>query len=234
LLLYKKILVALLGTLLLHIALESSRAFQIASAGDENENEEDVSGNDDFEEESDDDFEEENSIQICCAWGEKLADGSLTYKIRGSDSDILQAVRTAIEDWDYNIIGLELDEINKKKKEADIEVTFENDGEEIAGQTVNNFNGFGFIDHAEMTISKSGFGRDFDTKTIEQIAKHEMGHALGLGHANFQGNLMTALVNDGTGTIDDCEIRSVNEANQWKLKDGSDSAYAPSKYDVEC
>ena len=231
-LLYKKILVALLGTLLLHIALESSRAFQIASAGDENE--EDVSGDDDFEEQSDDDFEEENSIQICCAWSEKLADGSLTYKIRGSDSDILQAVRTAIEDWDYNIIGLELDEINKKKKEADIEVTFENDGEEIAGQTVNNFNGFGFIDHVEMTISKSAFGRDFDTKTIEQITKHEMGHALGLGHANFQGNLMTALVNDGSGTIDDCEIKSVNEANQWKLKDGSNSPYVPSKYDVEC
>ena len=231
-LLYKKILVALLGTLLLHIALESSRAFQIASAGDENE--EDVSGDDDFEEQSDNDFEEENSIQICCAWSEKLADGSLTYKIRGSDSDILQAVRTAIEDWDYNIIGLELDEINKKKKEADIEVTFENDGEEIAGQTVNNFNGFGFIDHAEMTISKSAFGRDFDTKTIEQITKHEMGHALGLGHANFQGNLMTALVNDGSGTIDDCEIKSVNEANQWKLKDGSNSPYVPSKYDVEC
>jgi predicted Zn-dependent protease len=86
----------------------------------------------------------------------------------------------------------------------------------------------------EMTISKNAFGRDFDTKTVEQIAKHEMGHALGLGHANFGGNLMTELVNDGTGTIDDCEIKSVNEANQWKLKDGSDSAYGPSKYDVEC
>jgi predicted Zn-dependent protease len=206
--------------------LESSGAFQIASADHDEENEEDVS--------SDDDFEEENSIQICCAWGEKLADGSLTYKISGSDSDIVQAVRTAIEDWDYKIIGLELDEINKKKKEADIEVSFEKDGEEIAGQTVNNFNGFGLIDNAEMTISKNAFGRDFDTKTIEQIAKHEMGHALGLGHANFGGNLMTELVNDGTGTIDECEIKSVYEANQWKLKDGSDSAYAPSKYDVEC
>ena len=231
-LLYKKLLVALLAaTLFLHIALESSRPFQIASAGDD---EEDVFDEDDFEEESDDDFEEANSIQICCAWGEKLVDGSLTYKISGSDSDILQAVRTAIEDWDYKIIGLELDEIDKKKKDADIEVTFEDDGEEIAGQTVNNFNGFGFIDYVEMTISKSAFGTDFDTKTVEQIAKHEMGHALGLGHANFEGNLMTELVNDGTETIDDCEIKSVNEANQWKLKDGSDSAYAPSKYDVEC
>jgi hypothetical protein len=232
LLLYKRLLVALLAaTLFLHIALESSRPFQIASAGDD---EEDVFDEDDFEEESDDDFEEANSIQICCAWGEKLVDGSLTYKISGSDSDILQAVRTAIEDWDYKIIGLELDEIDKKKKDADIEVTFEDDGEEIAGQTVNNFNGFGFIDYVEMTISKSAFGTDFDTKTVEQIAKHEMGHALGLGHANFEGNLMTELVNDGTETIDDCEIKSVNEANQWKLKDGSDSPYAPSKYDVEC
>jgi hypothetical protein len=230
--LYKRLLVALLAaTLFLHIALESSRPFQIASAGDD---EEDVFDEDDFEEESDDDFEEANSIQICCAWGEKLVDGSLTYKISGSDSDILQAVRTAIEDWDYKIIGLELDEIDKKKKDADIEVTFEDDGEEIAGQTVNNFNGFGFIDYVEMTISKSAFGTDFDTKTVEQIAKHEMGHALGLGHANFEGNLMTELVNDGTETIDDCEIKSVNEANQWKLKDGSDSPYAPSKYDVEC
>ena len=225
-LLYNKLSVALLGTLFLLIALESSGSFQIASGDHDDENEEDVS--------SDDDFEEENSIQICCAWGEKLADGSLTYKISGSDSDIVQAVRTAIEDWDYKIIGLELDEINKKKKEADIEVSFEKDGEEIAGQTVNNFNGFGLIDNAEMTISKNAFGRDFDTKTIEQIAKHEMGHALGLGHANFGGNLMTELVNDGTGTIDECEIKSVYEANQWKLKDGSDSAYAPSKYNVEC
>ena len=231
-LLYKRLLVALLAaTLFLHVALESSRPFQIASAGDD---EEDVFDEDDFEEESDDDFEEANSIQICCGWGEKLVDGSLTYKISGSDSDILQAVRTAIEDWDYKIIGLELDEIDKKKKDADIEVTFEDDGEEIAGQTVNNFNGFGFIDYVEMTISKSAFGTDFDTKTVEQIAKHEMGHALGLGHANFEGNLMTELVNDGTETIDDCEIKSVNEANQWKLKDGSDSPYAPSKYDVEC
>ena len=233
-LLYKKLLVTLLVTLFLLIALESSRALQIASAGDDKDNEEDVSSDDNFEEESDDDFEEANLIQICCAWGEQLADGSLTYKISGSDSDIQQAVRTAIEDWDYNIVGLELEEINKNKKEADIEVAFENDGEEIAGQTINNFNGFGFIDHVEMTISENAFGRDFDTKTIEQIAKHEMGHALGLGHANFEGNLMTELVNDGTGTIDDCEIKSVNEANQWKLIDGSDSAYAPSKYDVEC
>jgi hypothetical protein len=113
-------------------------------------------------------------------------------------------------------------------------VTFENNGEEIAGQTVNNFDRYGFINNVQTTISKNAFGRDFDTKTIEQIAKHEMGHALGLGHANFDGNLMTELINDGAGTIADCEIKAVNEANQWKLIDHSDVAYAPGRSNVEC
>ena len=221
-LLYKNISVALLCTIFVLTALEPSSVYQIVIAQED----EDVHG--------DDDFEEENSIQICCAWGEKLADGSLTYQISGSDSDIRQAVRTAVEEWDSNFIELELDEINKKKKGADIEVTFEDDGTEIAGQTVNKFDRYGFIDNVEMIISKNAFGTDFDTKTIEQIAKHEMGHALGLGHANFAGNLMTELVNDGSGTISDCEIKAINEANEWKLKDNSDFPSAPSKSYIEC
>lgn len=225
-LLYRKITFVLLGTLFLFITLECSHILQTAVAGSDEEDE-DGSGDDD-------DFEEANSIQICCSWGETLADGSLTYKISGSDSDIQEAVRTAIEDWDYNIINLELDEISKNKKDADVEVTFNKDGEEIAGQTVNNFDRYGFIDKVQMTISKNAFGTKFDTKTIEQISKHEMGHALGLGHANFDGNLMTEQVNDGAGSIADCEIKSVNEANRWKLKDDSDQPYAPSKSNVQC
>ena len=190
---------------------------------------------DKYEDGSDDsDFEEENSIQICCSWGEKLADGSLTYMISESNSDIQQAVRTSIKDWDSKIINLQLDEISKSKSGADIEVTFKKDGKEIAGRTINNFDRYGFIDNVKLTISKNAFGTKFDTKIIEQIAKHEMGHALGLGHANFAGNLMTEQVNDGTGTIADCEIKAVNEANQWKLEDNSDHPYAPTKSKVQC
>ena len=190
---------------------------------------------DKYEDSPDDgDFEEENSIQICCSWGEKLADGSLTYMISESNSDIQQAVRTSIKDWDSKIINLQLDEISKSKNGADIEVTFKKDGKEIAGRTINNFDRYGFIDNVQLTISKNAFGTKFDTKIIEQIAKHEMGHALGLGHANFAGNLMTEQVNDGTGTIADCEIKAVNEANQWKLEDHSDHPYAPTKSKVQC
>ena len=52
---------------------------------------------------------------------------------------------------------------------------------------------------------------------VEQIVEHEMGHALGLGHANFNGNLMAEKVNDGTENISECEIKSVMQANHWKL-----------------
>ena len=44
-----------------------------------------------------------------------------------------------------------------------------------------------------------------------------MGHVLGLGHANFDGNLMAEKVNDGTEDISECEVEAVLQANHWKL-----------------
>ncbi len=54
---------------------------------------------------------------------------------------------------------------------------------------------------------------------IEQIAKHELGHVLGLRHANFNGNLMTNQVNIGSAIISPCVIEAVNTANAWKIND---------------
>jgi hypothetical protein len=181
------------------------------------------------------DFQEEDSIPICCYWGDELADGELTYKIKDSgDSKDQQALRDALEEWDTKITGLRLIEISGDKKESDIEIKFRDDGEDIAGQAVNNFDVYGLIDKVMITVSQSAYGNSFDTETLEHIAKHEMGHALGLGHANFEGNLMTALINDGTATISECEIDTVLKANQWKLIDKETIPHAPSSYEMEC
>jgi hypothetical protein len=62
----------------------------------------------------------------------------------------------------------------------------------------------------------------------EQITKHEIGHVFGLGHANFDGNLMTTKVNHGSGSISNCEIDAVHKANQrWfeRSNDNSDKDY---------
>ena len=50
---------------------------------------------------------------------------------------------------------------------------------------------------------------EFDISIIGQVAKQETGHALGLGHANFDGTLLAETVNDGTATVPECEINAV-------------------------
>jgi predicted Zn-dependent protease len=188
------------------------------------------SDNDDYVGE---DFEEENSIQICCTWGSDLQDGKLSYSIDDEESTKEQqdAVRNAIEEWDLRIDPLDLERVSSKAH-SDIRIEFQDGsteevgGEEIAGRTITTFDNYGFLDNAKVTINKDAYGYEFDTSSIEQVAKHEMGHALGLGHANFDGNLMAERVNDGTDTISECEIKSVIEANYWKLGDNNrDNTY---------
>jgi predicted Zn-dependent protease len=185
----------------------------------------------DFEEEEED-FEEENSIQICCAWGSSLEDGILTYYIDDDDTseEQKQAVRNAVQEWDTKIEPLELEE-ESSKMTSDIIIEFEddNDEDEIAGQTITVANAYGFLVNAQITIYEGIQEYEFDTTTIGQVAKHEIGHALGLGHANFDGNLMAEMVNYGTATVSECEINAVIEANYWKLGDNGDDNIDPDR-----
>ena len=185
------------------------------------------------------DFEDQNLVQVCCGWGEELQDGILTYKVDDNDvsDEEKAAVQDAIEEWDTKIDRLELEEASDN---SDITVEFadgNDDGEEgeeeIAGMTETTFYEDTFIGKVEITINKKIQDFRFDTKTIGQIAKHEMGHALGLGHANFDANLMAEKVNDGTAFVSECEIKAVIEANYWKLGQSNDDANSTPDYPHE-
>src|SRR5215216_5768345 len=192
----------------------------ITTSNDEEDGEE--SG----EENDSEDFEYENSIQICCAWGDALVDGKLTYYIsdEGSSEKQQETIRNAIEEWDKKINPLELEE-SPDRKGSDIRVDFKrNNKQDIAGHTMSTFDGHGPISKIEITIFKETTDHKFNNANIEQIAEHEMGHALGLGHANFDGNLMAALINDGTETISECEVKGVYEANGWYFEDNDDDS----------
>lgn len=60
---------------------------------------------------------------------------------------------------------------------SDIRVVFQDEseeaveGEEIAGQTVTTFDQNGLLDNAQITISRGIQAYNFDTSTIEQVAK---------------------------------------------------------------
>jgi Matrixin len=199
------------------------------------------------------DFIGRNMISICCTWGEELADEELTFMIRDDDdnnqdrvsiqnkeSNILknEAVYSAIEEWDERIEGLTFREV-QSRYDTDVEIRFREGESDVAGATRNLFDRYGLITKSFVTIYERGFPFEFSDDQIEQIAKHEIGHVLGLGHANFDNTLMATRVHYGSGTISECEIQAVYEANHWKLKQEEHGStnyyiYQPNSKYLEC
>ena len=190
---------------------------------------------------TDEDFEEQNTIQICCVWGHNMQDGILTYYIDAESSTKQQQVkvRNAIQEWDRNIDTLKLEEtFSKKNGEVLIEFQEEYKGngseKRAVGQSINSLDNNGFIDKVQIIVYRGTSEYQFDEDIIQRIVEHEIGHALGLGHANFDGNLMAEKVNDGTENISECEIKAVLKANYWKLIAESTNPVMSEKNEVVC
>ena len=161
-------------------------------------------------------------IEICCTWGNKLEDGILTYEINNAKPETKELVTSAISYWKENIPGIKFRETDSKEQ-VDIKISFRNDNGKVAGQTLTNFDSDGFIFDVKILLAEKAFGKQLNKNVIEYIAKHEFGHALGLGHANFNESLMSSLVYNSFNKISDCEKEAVNEANKWKLIDHDSS-----------
>ena len=186
------------------------------------------------------DFEENSLIRICCTWGKDLADGILTYSIDGNvDSEKKEAVQNSIRDWDKKIESIKFEEVSSAEENSnnmpDTQIRFihygdqfEDEGPETAGNTKTRLDKSGFIDYNIITVAEGGLGKIFNIKTIETIAKHEIGHTLGLGHANFGSNLMTTKIESAAQAISSCELDAVRQANSWKLMNEKEHDNSPS------
>jgi hypothetical protein len=194
-------------------------------------------------------------LQICCSWSAKLSDGILKYSINVKEEEKRGMIVNAIKEWDRNIEGLHLVE-ERNPQASDIQIVFgdlDDDktgnryydfknrvGDDLtlipsAGWTQFNFDKDGFIDSAKIIISEDVIKQGFDNYLIEQIAKHELGHAFGLGHANNEQSLMANLVlEDKTATISECEVSGVVSANSWKFLQSKQKPEYPQRKFILC
>ncbi len=172
--------------------------------------------------------------------------------IIGSDPPSRQAVVEALNEWASNVNGLQFTEVSDIKS-ADIALNFQNEGNgggshnqgnglgsirgsghtDIVGETILHGTN-GLINNAQITIAKKAFGSSFGTSLIKQIAMHEIGHALGIGHANFIGDIMAPAINYEKVAISRCDINAVSSANQWRLVDSGIVPQPPHLDHVNC
>lgn len=153
------------------------------------------------------------ALELCCAWGRSLEDGTLTYSVESDDDASGEVLRSAVREWD-EVLSLTLAEVSPRRR-ADVVVDFIEDGGRTEGQAVTSFTQRGLIRRVEITIK--GGRAPANSGGLLQIAKHEFGHAFGLGHATFDGNLMSEAVSPEPSPIPSCAIEGVVEANRWQL-----------------
>jgi predicted Zn-dependent protease len=176
--------------------------------------------------------------------------------IVGGDAPSRQAVVESINEWASNVNGLQFTQVSNKNS-ADIVVNFQNVGgkgggnigdighsnglgsirgsthTDIVGETIPHGSN-GLIDRAQINIATAAFGSVFGTAQIKQIAMHEIGHTLGIGHANFIGDIMAPAINYEKVAISKCDVNAVLSANQWKFEGSSTTPEPPQADHVEC
>jgi len=178
-----------------------------------------------------------NQVGVCCAWNDKLADGILTYTVSGGTEDIRDAMIEAIEELDTEIVGLDLilNEAKGKAEKSDITVKYKKGDRVIAGNTLHNFDkGSSFIKSVQINISGKVYDNTNPADVIKQLVKHEFGHALGVNHANFNGDLMSITIVAGALDFSTCDVDGIIAANHWKLVDGSVTPHIPHDTHMDC
>ena len=171
------------------------------------------------------DSKSKNIIELCCRWGDSLKDGVLTFSIKNGGSDLAKIVKLAINDWEKALDSAVQFKYVKNDYESDIEIEFKKGKGAKVGKTVTYFDYDGFINFVEISLSKKSYGVTLNLPTLEHVTKHEMGHALGLGHANFKNSLMSPNVDEIITKMSACELASVKYANHWKFIDNDDSPH---------
>jgi hypothetical protein len=117
---------------------------------------------------------------------------------------------------------------------------------QIAGVTTMTHDKTAFINKSTITLPKAAsyveeeyelgaYAQNQFSSQLKEAAIHEIGDALGLGHANFEGDITNESVNyDGAISISNCDIKAVPDANHWKLLHNTTTSFNPTTTSVSC
>ena len=155
-------------------------------------------------------------IDLCCTWGSELKDDVLTYNIEKGSKDLEKITELAFSEWEKNLYSIHFKNV-KDYGNADIAIKFKKGKLNKGGQAKIYFNQKGFIDHVEISVSKTSNGTELNQTMLEHITRHEIGHALGLGHSQFPHSLMYPIVGEVVTKISKCEIDAVKDVNNLKF-----------------
>ncbi len=155
-------------------------------------------------------------IDLCCTWGSELKDNVLTYNIEKGTKDLENITESAFSEWENNLNNINF-KIVKDNDAADIEIKFKKGKVNQGGQAEIYFDENRFIDYVKISVSKTSNGTELNQTMLEHIIKHEIGHALGLGHSPFPHSIMYPIVDEAVIEISRCEIDAVKDANNWKF-----------------
>jgi predicted Zn-dependent protease len=171
---------------------------------------------------------EDMSIELCCTWDEQISDGILKFKLANIQENQKDEVREAFDSWNKQLTTLKLLETYSDDQRAEIVVTFgdidsgssnqlvkDAEAGQTAGQSVNSLDQSGYITKSKIILSDKIFDKGSDSRALYTVVLHEIGHVLGLGHANFD-DLMNPLVSNWD-EISDCDVNGVFKTNEPAL-----------------
>lgn len=178
------------------------------------------------------------SIELCCSWDKQISDGILKFKLVNMNEEQSNKVREAFDSWNKQLTTIELIESDSQDQKAEIIVTLGKidnrnvnqlvrnaEAGETAAQSVNNLDRSGYITNAKIILSDKIFNTNSDSGNLYTIVLHEIGHALGLGHANFD-DLMNPLISH-KDEISVCDVNGVFRTNELIIKKNASAPPSP-------